>query len=192
MAQEKNIFGGGNPSSLYTPMSDVEQEVLSRLIESQDLRIHIIGWGVVAAPRATFGDLRLQLQFRLQFNRPEVPMPVHFFDLELRTGAGLLLFKERQSVTYNGHPIMVAAGMFLDMVWDIAIQAMSPEVVKAIKPAATGLTSQWLDKETGKATLLGNTKLDADHQKILALLRKGEASSRQHTREKAKRAAGGK
>ncbi len=191
MAQDKNIFGGGNPTSLYTPMSDVEQEVLSRLVEAGDLRIVIVGWGVVSAPRATFGDLRLQLQFRLHFDRPETPMPVHYFDLELRTGSDLLLFKERQSVTYNGNPLLVAAGVYLDLVWDIAIQAMSPEVVRSIKPSTIGLTSRWIDKETGALTLQGNTKLSSEQQKALGMLRRGEALSRKHTKVRAKKATGG-
>ena len=36
---DKNIFGGGNPNSIYVPMSEVEQEAVSRLVESKDLRI---------------------------------------------------------------------------------------------------------------------------------------------------------
>src|SRR3989338_6957014 len=130
---KKNLFGGGGRFGLYTPMSETEQEVLSRLIEQKDLRVHIVGLGVVDSPRAKFGDLRLSLSFRLDFTAPEFPMPVPFFDLELRTGSGLLLFKERQSTMYGGRPIEVASGVYLDLVWEIAIQAMDPSVVKMLK-----------------------------------------------------------
>lgn len=168
-------------------MSDLEQEVLARLVDAQDLRVNIVGWGYVSNPRVTFGDLRLQIQFRLNFTRPEAPMPVHHFDLELVTGSGLLLFKERQSISYGGNPILVAAGVFLDLVWDIAIKSMSPELVKMIKPGAIGLTSKWIDKDTGAFTLLGNTKLDPEKQKLLRTLRAGEARVRNLTKNRLKK-----
>ena len=117
MSNDRNAFGGGNRNSLYVPMSDVEQEVISRLVETQDLRVHVIGWGVVNSPRVIFGDLRVAVHFRLDFDRPEPPgMQVPFFDLELRTGSGILLFKDRKSTAYAGQPVTVAAGVFLDMV----------------------------------------------------------------------------
>lgn len=176
---EKNIFGGGNKNSLYVPMSEVEQEVISRLVEQKDLRVHIVGWGVVNNPRVVFGDLRLSLIFRVSFDRPPPPgIPVHFFDLELRTGSGLLLFKDRKSVEYNGKPVMAAAGVYFDMIWDIAIAAIDPKLVKALKPGATGLTSRLQDRDTGDLTVEGNMRLDSKKRKTLHTLRKGEAASR--------------
>lgn len=176
---DRNAFGGGNPNSLYVPMSELEQEVVSRLIEARDLRVHVVGWGVVNQPRATVGDARLQLRFQLNFDRPEVPMRVSHFDLELRTGSGMLLFKDRKEVEYGGQPIQVAAGMFLDMVWDIAIRSMDPKLVKAILPSATGLTSRLLDKDTGEETLTGNLHLDSAKEKLLRILRSGEWAVRE-------------
>jgi hypothetical protein len=98
--------------------------------------------------------------------------------LELRTGTGLLLFKDRKSVEYGGKPVMVSAGVVLDFAWDIAIQAIDPKVVRAIKPGATGLTSRLQDKDSGKITLEGNMKLTPQQRKLLRIVRQGEAASR--------------
>ena len=175
---EKNVFGGGNKNSLYTPMSEDEQEVLSRLVESRDLDVIIVGWGYIKGVQASFGDLRLKLPLQLNFSAPEVPILVDHFDLELRTGSGLLLFSERQSTIYNGAPLPIGAGTSLSMVWDIAIQAMDPKIVKQYKPGAKGLTSRWVDKDTGNFSLLGNTKLSQKERSILLRLRKGEKEAR--------------
>lgn len=173
-----NAFGGGNAGSLYTPMSETEQEVLARLIESGTLRIHVVEWGVVNRPRVTFGDLRVSVAFRMEFDRPEVPMPVDHFDLELRTEDGRLLYKERQSAEYNGQPLQIAAGVYLDMIWDIAIRHMDPKLVKSVMPKAIGLTSRLIDKDTGAATLTGNMALNDETKALLIKLRKGEATVR--------------
>jgi hypothetical protein len=173
-----NAFGGGNNNSLYTPMSEIEQEVIARLIESGSLRVNIVGWGHVNRPRVTFGDLRVSVAFRLEFDRPEVPMPVTHFDLELRTEDGRLLYKERQSAEYNGQPLQIAAGVYLDMIWDIAIRHMDPKLVKSIMPKAIGLTSRLFDKDTGAATLTGNMALNDEAKALLVKLRKGEAKVR--------------
>jgi hypothetical protein len=186
---EKNPFGG-RKGSLYTPLSEDEQEVLARLVESQDLRVIVKSWTTIDQPRVIYGDLRLSLAFRIHFTRPELPTPVHFFDLELRTGAGLLLFKERQSTQYNGKPIEVAEGVFMDMVWDIAIMAMDPKIVKALKPGARGLTSRWQDRDTGELTLMGNARLSHEQQKLLRKTRQGEARNRADTAQQVKKAEG--
>ena len=176
---EKNKFGGGNKSSLYTPMSETEQEVLSRLVATRDLCVHILGWGVEQGVAATFGDLRLKIPLMLMFTKPDIPVPVTHFDLELRTGSGLLLFKERQSTIYNNAPLMIGTGTELTMIWDIAIQAMDPKVVKQLKPGAFGLTSRWQDRDTGEITTLGNTRMSAHDQKSLRHLRSMEQAARQ-------------
>jgi hypothetical protein len=175
---EKNMFGGGNKQSLYTPMSEDEQEVLSRLVAARDLDVIIVGWGVIRNVQASFGDLRLDIPIQITFNRPETPMLVPYVDLELRTGSGLLLFKERQSTEYGGKPIAVGTGTALSMVWHIAIQAMDPKIVKALKPGARGLTSRWVDPDTGQISLFGNTKLSAKEKKALIRLRQAEAQIR--------------
>lgn len=175
---DKNIFGGGNKNSLYVPMSEHEQEALSRLVEAGDLRVHVLGWGVVSSPRVVFGDARFSVFFNLDFDRPAVPMDVYQFDLELRTGSGLLLFKDTKKTEYGGKPISVAAGMVLSMVWDIAIQSMDPRLVKALVPGALGLTSRLQDKDTKEMTLLGNMQLDEEKKAKLRQLRQGEAKVR--------------
>ena len=175
---ERNMFGGGNPNSLYTPMSEDEQEVVSRLVAARDLDVIIVGWGVIRNVQASFGDLRLDIPIQITFNRPEVPMMVSHFDLELRTGSGLLLFRERQSSEYDGKPIAVGTGTSLSMVWHIAIQAMDPKIVKELKPGARGLTSRWIDRDTGQLSLFGNTKMSSKEKQELARLRSLEAFAR--------------
>jgi len=180
VSQDKNEFGGGNRTSLYTPMSEVEQEVLERLIAAGDLRVHVLEWGVVNTPRVTFGDARIQIQFRLSFDRPATPIPVYFLDLELRTGSGLLLFRDRKSVEYGGKPVSVAAGVFFDMVWDIQIRSMDPKLVKAFT-GAYGLTSRLQDRDTGEMTLTGNMNLNSKQKGRIITLREGEAWSKDDT-----------
>jgi hypothetical protein len=175
---EKNAFGGGNKKSLYTPMSEDEQEVLSRLVLAKDLDVFIVGWGHVKGVSATFGDLRLDIPLQINFSAPVVPMDVNYFDLELRTGSGMLLFRERQSTLYNNQPLKVGAGTNLAMVWSIAIRSMDPRVVKMYKPGASGLTSRWLDKDTGDFTLYGNAQLSETNKDLLKKLRLGEARVR--------------
>ena len=173
--RDKNIFGGGNPNSLYFPMSELEQEAVSRLVESKDLQVVIVGWGHVDKPRVTFGDARIQIKFRLDFTKPEVPMAVPHFDLELRVGStGALLFKDRQSTAYGGNAIQVAAGVFLDLVWDIMIRSIDPALVKSLVPGATGLTSRLVDKDTGLVTETGNMRLSTKERRVLRMLRHGE------------------
>lgn len=176
-----NMFGGGNAKSLYTPMSDVEQEVVHRLVSANDLRVVIVGWGHVDRPRVTFGDLRLSVAFRLTFDRPEVPIPLYYLDLELRTGSGRLLFKDRQPTTYGGNPVQAGQGVFFDLIWDIAVKSIDPALVRDIVPGAIGLTSRLQDKDTGMMTLTGNMRLSAKERAVLKRLRQGEALAKLNT-----------
>ena len=175
---DKNPFGG-KKGSLYTPMSEDEQEVLERLIQARDLDVIIKGWGFIRGVQgAVAGDLRLSLPLTLNFDRPDIPVPVYFFDLELRTGSGMLLFAQRQSTVYDKKPVMVGAGTTLHMVWDIAIHSMDPKVVKALKPGAVGLTSRWIDRDTGFMSLTGNVKMNDKEKRLLIQARTGEAAAR--------------
>lgn len=168
--QDKNLFGGANPNGVYVPMTETEQEVLDRLVQSQDLEIDIKGWGVVRNPWASFGDHRIGLQWELVFNKP--PIPVYYFDLELRVASSqLILMKKRYPTTFNGQPKLIGSGQGpIQFNWDIAIDHMSPELVKAIMPGAIGLTTRRLDKDTGNRTLLGNMDLSDDQARMANFL----------------------
>lgn len=185
---DKNDFGGGNRHSLYVPLSELEQEALSRLVESGDLRVHVVDWGVVNQPRVLgFGDARLTLGLRLEFDRPALPMDVYFLELELRTGSGYLLCRHRESLDQGGKPMAIAAGLVLEFEWHLQIHAMDPELVKALVPHARGLTSRLQDKDTKEFTLTGNMKLDDAKKKKLVMLREGERFVREDSRAQAAR-----
>jgi len=184
---DRNIFGGGNRKSLYTPMSEDEQEVLSRLVEADDLEVHVKQWGVVnkfndenGAPcKPRFGDKVLELKFWVKFSKPDVLIPVHYFDLELRTRAGRLLFAERQPIKGpDGGPLMCGAGVTVPLGWYIGIHKMDPQLVRDIKPGARGLT-----------TREGNRKLTESVQAILAKVRKAEQGVRDARDKEAEEAA---
>jgi len=184
-----NRYGGKTTmGGLYTPMTEIEQEALHRLVDNQNLVVHVLGWGRVDSPRVVVGDLRLGLSFRMDFTAPAAPTPVHFFDMELRTRSGILLYKERQATILDGKPVTVAAGLYLDMVWDIAITAIDPKLVKHIMPNAIGLTSRFQDKDTGDITMFGNQKMNAAERRDLLNLRQQEARSRQDTARQVKKA----
>jgi hypothetical protein len=173
-APDTNPFGGKNPIGLYVPMSDDEQEVLFRLVSEENIVLIIHGWGRLDRPRVQFGDHRVRIDFRLDFKAPEKPMEVRFFDLELKTRIeDFSLFKKRMAVSANGNPIIVQAGMFLEMSWDIAIDHMEPALVKALKPGAFGFTSRRLDKDTGARTLRGNMKVSPQQDWMLRILEQG-------------------
>jgi hypothetical protein len=175
---EKNAFGGANPHGLYVPLTETEQEVLSRLVEGDDLEVVLHGWGILHSPRIMFGDFRISIYLQVTFDAPAVPMPTYFLDLELRTRAGLTLFKQRQPTVYNGQPLQVAAGVTVEMVWDIALHHIDPAIVKAIKPGAIGLTSRRLDKETGEATFKGNMRLNSEQKNLLRRMEEGNRKIR--------------
>lgn len=178
-----NIFGGKNPNSLYVPMSETEQEALSRLVEAGLLQVIIHGWGYFDAPKAIFGDGQIMIPLSMTFDRPETPMAVRYFDLELRTRTGISLFREKQTTEYAGQPIMVSAGVSLDMVWHIGIKVMDPALVKSLVPGAKGLTSRLIDKDTGALTSTGNMKMNAAKRRLLETVRRGEAAVRKSNRE---------
>lgn len=184
MTESKNPFGGLNPKSLYIPISDDEQEVIERLVSASDLQVVIAGWGFINAPTVKFGDKRVSIPIRLTFNAPEVPVNVYYFDLELRTQSGIILYAERQPTLYDNKPIKVGAGITLDMVWDIALSHMNPNLVKMIKPGAKGLTSRLQDKDTKEITNTGNMDLAADEQKVLNRIKLGERKIKQHDAKK--------
>jgi len=156
-----NVFGGKNERAVYIPMSETELEVIARLVDSDDLKVVLHGWGVIESPKITYGDKNLHIPIKMTFNKPvEAPQDVYYFDMELKTGSGISLFKKRMSTSYGGQPLKVMAGLELEMVWDISIRHLDPNLVRAVKPGARGLTSKLQDKLTLDFTDTGNMRLD--------------------------------
>lgn len=183
----RNPLGGLNPNSLYAPMSETEQEFLDHLRSRGDLRVTIHGWGFLDNPPFQLGDHRVAIPIDITFVAPEVPIPVHSFDLELSVGpcgslGGVTLFRETQSCLYNGQPMLIGAATHLQMAWDIAIRAIDPNLIRTFLPGVTGLTSRAFDKDTGALTDLGNTHFDAKTRHLLATLRKQEAKVREQSK----------
>jgi hypothetical protein len=189
MNTKRNVFGGKNANSVYVPMSETEQEVIQRLVETHELLIMVHGWGVVDHPKLTVGDAQVMIPITLRFDRPEFPIPVKYFDLELRTLSGISLFREQQPTMYDGMPLMISAGVEIQMIWHIGIKCMDPRLVKMILPGAIGLTSRIIDKDSGNQTQIGNMKLDSAVVRTLNSVRQGEARVRAR---KLKRINGGK
>lgn len=185
MSNDRNRFGGLNPKGLYMPMSDVEQETLMRLAERQAFRVHVVDWGWHNAPQVLVGDHRLSLQFTMTFNKPEIPQPCYYFDLQLYA-SGIKVFQERQALVYGGRPQIIGAGLQLTLAWDIAIAHIDPKLVKAVV-GTTGLTSRLQDKDTGQLTLYGNMNMSAEDRKALVEMRKSEQAVRVGIKEEAKK-----
>lgn len=164
---ESNIFGGKNVNALYTPLSEDEQEVLERLANEGQYKINVVGWGYVDKPQVRFGDARLQFQWKMLFTEPAVHIPVYYFDLELLTHSGIFLLRDQQKITVGSEPVLCGAGVEIGLMWDIQLKQIDPEVVKAIKPGAHGLTSR-----------LGNMKMTQHEKQQLHNLREGEKAVR--------------
>ena len=165
---DSNIFGGKNVNALYTPLSEDEQEVLERLANAGQYKINVVEWGFVEKPQVRYGDARLQFQWKMLFQKPQVLTPVYFFDLELSTHSGIFLLRNRLPITVGGEPVLCGAGVELHLAWDIQLKQIDPAIVRAIKPGAHGLTSR-----------LGNMDMTQHQKQQLHNLRKGEASVRQ-------------
>jgi hypothetical protein len=171
-----NIFGGKNANGLYVPMSEDEQEILDRLISSDDLKIVIEDWGYVNTfNKILLGDARLGLSFRMSFTKPEIPMEIKSLTLILQTKAGLTLFKKTEPINLgNNQGLFIKSGDYLDFCWDIQIKAIDPKLAKQIKPGLLGLTSRRFDKDTGSITRTGNMKTNNAQKLLLEKLQKSE------------------
>jgi hypothetical protein len=167
---------------MYVPMSEIEQEFVSRLVDQGDLRVLVHGWGEIPRPVVTHGDGQVVIPMTLTFDRPEVPIPVSFFDLELATHSGITLFREQQSTLYGNHPLMVGAGTVLEMVWHIGVKNIDPMLIKALMPGTVGLTSRLIDRDTGDVTVTGNMSLNTERRRLLEELRRNEAAVLQWAR----------
>jgi hypothetical protein len=78
------------------------------------------------------------------------------------------MFAQRLPTEQGGRPIQIAAGMFIDLALDVAIDMIDPVIVKAVKPGAMGLTTRH-----------GNMHLDVERQRLLDHLRGGEKQVRE-------------
>jgi hypothetical protein len=184
MAKDKNEFGGGNSNSLYIPMSDIELDFVNRLVESKEVYIIIHEWGHINQPTITFGDKNLHVAFKMFFDRPEAPIPVHFFDLELKTRSGISLHREKMTTVYGGQPLNICQGVELDMVWDISIKYIDPKLIKALMPKTLGLTTRLEDTATHEITVLGNMNLNKDLRDKAYQLDKAEKFLRAYDHQK--------
>lgn len=181
---DKNDFGGGNKVSNYIPITEVEQEFLARLVEAQDLCIIIHGWNMMVVPIVTFGDKNLHASFKLSFDKPENPKQVYFLDMELKTQSGISLFRQQMPTTYGNEPIMVGQGVEFEMVWDIAIRNIDPNLIKTLMPSVTGFTTRLEDRDTHEITATGNMRLSKELKEKAILLRQGESWIKQYDRER--------
>jgi len=180
MAKDKNPFGGGNPRGLYVPISEDEQESIQRLVESQTLEVLVHPWGIVSRPsKVVVGDKRVAVNFGLLFTAPEEPLAVRVLDLELRAmGGTTLIRKPYPTLMPDGTPLWIQRGFSIELQWDIAIDHINPNLVKALKPGAFGMTSRRLDKDTGARTFEGNMKLKEDRRRLLRFVDSGEEKVR--------------
>lgn len=163
-----NVFGGKNENSLYVPISETEQEVLERLNTEHELEVLIVDWGRIEKPRMLFGDLRIQIPINVTFDRPEIHIPVFSITLELWVKNGPLLFRKEYPTMYGGDPLMLGSGVNLNLSWDIALEGIDPNLVRLIKPSATGHTNR-----------LGNMKFESlEKKELYHMLRKQEKKVR--------------
>lgn len=177
MSRDKNPFGGGNPLSLYTPMTDTEREVIQRLIDNNQFFIHVVGWGNVnRIETISCGDATLRMTFYMTFLKPEEPVPVNYLDLQLKARClpKMVLFQKRYAFMQE---VLIGAGLEIGLGWDIQIRKMSEKSVKAIKTAARGLT-----------TREGNWNLQGREAALLRTLRRQEEKVRQFDRQEVARA----
>lgn len=186
---DENLFGGKNPHGAYVPLTETEQEVLHRLVNTQDLVVEIKGFGTCEEPQVRVGDHRVQVIIDHVFDRPEIPRDTYWLDLCLKTRAtGIRLFQHRYATVHDGLPVKLGGGLRLGFQWDIALSHLDPKLVKKIKPGALGLTSRVLDKETGDRTFRGNMNLTPDQEKVLAAMRQNEKRLHQMDSEKVEKA----
>ena len=173
MSTDGNPFGGKTPHG-YVPLSDIEREFLSRLIEAQDLLVEIEDWGFVEAPQIRLGEYRLIIDLRLLFQKPEQPMMVDALTFVLKMRNGHVLHRERMPTIALGESLVIFAGLEISMEWQIGITAIDPNVIRAYMPGAHGLTSASIDKDTGAVSIQGNRRLSPQQRAFARLIEAGQ------------------
>lgn len=152
---ETNPFGGKNKHGMYVPMSDDELEVLARIASAGEFQLVIKNWGRIdgfklekfeaetwtGKPVVVFGDKRISFYFVMNFSAPATPQPNWYFDCEV-WALGRLMIQHRLPTEINGHPIQIVANQILALALDIAIDTISPEFIKMVKPKTVGLTTR--------------------------------------------------
>ena len=119
--------------SYYEPLSATEQDVVNRMIEGQDLYVEVVGWGFHPSPTITSGDKRIQVKFPMEFTKPEgLTVPVEELQLELKLRNGRTVFSDTKPAIVHGQPLMVTAGLQIDLIWDVALDAISEDARKMV------------------------------------------------------------
>ena len=159
----KNAFGGGNEISLYIPISEIEQEFISRLVETGEIVVVLHGWGKIP-PRVTFGHKTLHAHIKFLFDKAPPPpgVSVPFFDMELKTQSGISLYRQKMPTSYDNNPIRVSNEVELEMVWDIALRYIDPKLIKTLMPSVTGFTTRLEDRDNHDITVTGNMRLNRE------------------------------
>lgn len=128
-----------NRYSSYVPLNETEQDVLQRMIEGQDIYVEIVDWGYHSSPKIIAGDKRIQIQFPMEFVKPVgVTIPVYYFRLRLKDRSGRKLVETVEPTVFNNQPLYVTAGTIINLVWDLALDKVSPELQKMILPGIQG------------------------------------------------------
>jgi hypothetical protein len=163
MSKGKNEFGGGNSISSYIPITEIEQEFISRLVESGEIMVVLHGWGVTQ-PRVTFGDKNLHAHIKFMFDKAPPPpgVQVPFFDMELKTQSGISLYRQKMPTSYDNNPILISNEVDLEMVWDISLRFIDPKLIKLLMPSVTGFTTRLEDKDSHDITVTGNMRLNRE------------------------------
>lgn len=169
-----NEFGGAYGGSMYIPLTEIEQEVISRLAEAGEFIVVFHGFGSVPKLDIRFGDKNLHIGMKVGFPMLSTPQSVYFFDMELKTHSGISLFRQTMPCTYDDKPLLIGPEVEFEMIWDISINTISPALVKQIKPGAIGLTSRRQDRDTGDMTLIGNMKLTEAQKQMAYKISQGE------------------
>lgn len=175
MSKGKNDFGGGNSISSYIPITEIEQEFISRLVESGEIIVVLHGWGVTQ-PRVSFGDKNLHAHIKFMFDKAPPPpgVQVPFFDMELKTQSGISLYRQKMPTSYDNNPILISNEVDLEMVWDISLRFIDPKLIKLLMPSVTGFTTRLEDKDNHDITVVGNMKLNKELTKKAHELRDHE------------------